>query len=461
MGTIVWPCACTRVGVGKCAPGVPLQRFHVFTVNVQGLTVSAAGALPPGVGKFRQLGAVVAWVAAPGRRKRRRVAAPQMPGATSCNTTDVSACRLFQRLRTRLDAAGLPSQWLDERPQGSDAKAPMYAANGRTQPPPRPPPPPVLSRLALSPPPPPPRKDPDDKRLEPCVPPSGGLQSALEQEAARSRELLSRLGAHACDGVGDACRQLGDATPASPAVCPLSGTCPPSAGAAGVAASAPRIFAYDCMDGVHAQLLAQPHVTEFFDANLPRNQFISEVALHRSLLASPYRTLRPERADFFYIPFYSRLAYADRKATRAQRALALNATASLAACLRASPWWRRASGRVSPSPNPIPNPNPNPNPSPSPNPNPNPNPNPPLGALWAAASDGGVGGVGGGDVGVAEQPALLLDAHAQHRAPLRVRHLAVAVGVDLREDRLEQRDVHAHAQEREAAVQLVKGQGEG
>ena len=298
-----------------------------------------------------------------------------MPGATSCNTTDVSACLLFQRLRTRLDAAGLPSQWLDQRPQGSDAKALVYAANGRTQPPPRPPPPPVLSRLASSPPPPPPRKDPDDKRLEPCVPPSGELQSALEQEAARSRELLSRLGAHACDGVGDACRQLGDATPASPAVCPLSGACPPSAGAAGVAASAPRIFAYECMDGVHAQLLAQPHVAEFFDANLPRNQFISEVALHRSLLASPYRTLRPERADFFYIPFYSRLAYADRKATRAQRALALNATASLAACLRASPWWRRASGRVSPSPspNPIPNPNPNPNPSPSPNPNPNPN----------------------------------------------------------------------------------------
>ena len=69
--------------------------------------------------------------------------------------------------------------------------------------------------------------------------------------------------------------------------------------------------------------------------------------------------------------------------------------------------------------------------------------------------------MGGGDVGVAEQPALLLDAHAQHGAPLRVRHLAVAVGVDLREDGLEERDVHAHAEEREAAVQLVKGQGEG
>ena len=27
MGTIVWPGACTRAGVGKCAPGVPLHRL--------------------------------------------------------------------------------------------------------------------------------------------------------------------------------------------------------------------------------------------------------------------------------------------------------------------------------------------------------------------------------------------------------------------------------------------------
>jgi hypothetical protein len=259
--------------------------------------------------------------------------------ARACNTTHANAC-LFQRLRNRLDAAGLPSQWLD-------AEAPVSATKGHTRPPPPPSPRPVPSRLASSPPPPPPSNEPatDDSRLEPCVPPSGGLQPALEQEAARSREVLARLGAHACDGVGDECRQLGDATPASPVVCPLSGACRPSAGAAGVAASAPRIFAYDCMDGVHAQLLSQPHVTEFFDANLPRNQFVSEVALHRSLLASPFRTLQPGRADFFYIPFYSRLTYADRKATHAQRALALNATATLAACLRASPWWRRGGGK--------------------------------------------------------------------------------------------------------------------
>ena len=240
-----------------------------------------AASLPP------RAMSVIMSVAARGSDVRQRAppASARAPASTftTCNMTHANAC-LFQRLRTRLDAAGLPSQWLDGRPQGSDAEAPVSAANGRTKPPPQPPPPPVLSRLAASPPPPPPSNEPatDDSRLEPCVPPSGRLQLALEQEAASSREVLARLGAHACDGVGDECRQLGDATPASPAACPLSGACRPSA--AGVAASAPRIFAYDCMDGVHAQLLSQPHVTEFFDANLPRNQFVSEVALHRSLL---------------------------------------------------------------------------------------------------------------------------------------------------------------------------------
>ena len=99
------------------------------------------------------------------------------------------------------------------------------------------------------------------------------------------------------------------------------------------------------MDSVHKQLLAQPHVTEFFDANLPRNQFISEVALHRSLLASPFRTLDGAAADFYYVPFYSRLAYPDRKAPAERRAFRDNATGALAACLAASVWWRRARGR--------------------------------------------------------------------------------------------------------------------
>ena len=254
-------------------------------------------------------------------RQRAPPASARAPASTftTCNMTHANAC-LFQRLRTRLDAAGLPSQWLDGRPQGSDAEAPVSAANGRTKPPPQPPPPLVLSRLAASPPPPPPSNEPatDDSRLEPCVPPSGRLQLALEQEAASSREVLARLGAHACDGVGDECRQLGDATPASPAVCPLSGACRPSA--AGVAASAPRIFAYDCMDGVHAQLLSQPHVAEFFDANLPRNQFVSEVALHRSLLVrrAAHRALA---ATACRVPRRRRHAAADSPPKRATAAL--------------------------------------------------------------------------------------------------------------------------------------------
>ena len=111
-----------------------------------------------------------------------------------------------------------------------------------------------------------------------------GLQQVLQLEATSSRATLAQLGADSCDGVGDECRKLGDATPASPAACPLPGSCQPSADSAGVAASAPRIYTYDCMDATHARLLAQPHVAEFFDANLPRNQFLSEVALHRSIL---------------------------------------------------------------------------------------------------------------------------------------------------------------------------------
>ena len=276
-----------------------------------------AASLPP------RAMSVIMSVAARGSDVRQRAppASARAPASTftTCNMTHANAC-LFQRLRTRLDAAGLPSQWLDGRPQGSDAEAPVSAANGRTKPPPQPPPPLVLSRLAASPPPPPPSNEPatDDSRLEPCVPPSGRLQLALEQEAASSREVLARLGAHACDGVGDECRQLGDATPASPAVCPLSGACRPSA--AGVAASAPRIFAYDCMDGVHAQLLSQPHVTEFFDANLPRNQFVSEVALHRSLLVrrAAHRALA---ATACRVPRRRRHAAADSPPKRATAAL--------------------------------------------------------------------------------------------------------------------------------------------
>ena len=69
------------------------------------------------------------------------------------------------------------------------------------------------------------------------------------------------------------------------------------------------------------------------------------MALHRALLASPFRTLSPPEASYFYVPFYSRLLYADKKASAAQRAFAANATASLAGCLRASRWWQRSRGK--------------------------------------------------------------------------------------------------------------------
>jgi hypothetical protein len=99
------------------------------------------------------------------------------------------------------------------------------------------------------------------------------------------------------------------------------------------------------MDRAHERLLSAPHVAGFFDPNQMRNQFISEYALHRSLLLHRDRTRDPRRASFFFVPFYSRLAYADGSATDAVRRAQANLTASLASCLRASPAWRRSGGR--------------------------------------------------------------------------------------------------------------------
>ena len=68
-------------------------------------------------------------------------------------------------------------------------------------------------------------------------------------------------------------------------------------------------------------------------------------ALHRSLLVSPHRALSPSDADFFFVPLYARLAYADKVASRAVRRMQANLTSTLAACLRASPSWRASEGR--------------------------------------------------------------------------------------------------------------------
>lgn len=75
-----------------------------------------------------------------------------------------------------------------------------------------------------------------------------------------------------------------------------------------------------------------------------RNQYLSEYALHRSLLLSPQRVRSAAQADFFFVPFYSRLAYADKVASRGVRRQQANLTQTLHACLRASPWWRRSRG---------------------------------------------------------------------------------------------------------------------
>ena len=99
------------------------------------------------------------------------------------------------------------------------------------------------------------------------------------------------------------------------------------------------------MDAAHAALLREPHVAPFFDPNLQRNQYLSEFALHRSLLAYSRRVLSPADADFFFVPFYARLAYADKVATKRVRRLQKNLTGTLARCLADSPHWQASRGR--------------------------------------------------------------------------------------------------------------------
>ena len=85
-------------------------------------------------------------------------------------------------------------------------------------------------------------------------------------------------------------------------------------------------------------------VSAFFDPDLARNQYLSEYALHRALLLSPARVLDVAAADFFYVPFYARLAYADKVASKAVRRLQANLTDTLAACLRGSAAFGRSAG---------------------------------------------------------------------------------------------------------------------
>ena len=100
-----------------------------------------------------------------------------------------------------------------------------------------------------------------------------------------------------------------------------------------------RVYVYDTMDGAHRELLASAAAQNFFDPWHPHNQFLSEFAFHRSLLASPFVTRNAEDASFFFVPFYSRILRSANRSTqrRAQRALA--------AGLAASPHWQRSAGR--------------------------------------------------------------------------------------------------------------------
>ena len=156
----------------------------------------------------------------------------------------------------------------------------------------------------------------------------------------RSQIVAWQVRGAACDGV-------------SPECLPLHQVVVPTRGAAACAGAAqcsgvgrpPRIYVYDCMDHWHETLVGSSQTGPFFDANVQRNQYLSEYALHRSLLQYAHRVRSPEAADFFFVPFYARLAYADKKATKRIRRLQHNLTGALYACLRHSPWWRRSRGR--------------------------------------------------------------------------------------------------------------------
>ena len=72
--------------------------------------------------------------------------------------------------------------------------------------------------------------------------------------------------------------------------------------------SRPLVYVYRWLDTLHRQLLGSRSSASFLDIWHPRSQFLSEFAFHRALLASPFATASPESADFFFVPFYSRLA---------------------------------------------------------------------------------------------------------------------------------------------------------
>ena len=106
--------------------------------------------------------------------------------------------------------------------------------------------------------------------------------------------------------------------------------------------TAPLVYVYAFMDAAHAATLRQRSSATFFDPWHQHNQFLSEWALHRSLLASPLRTRDPERATFFFVPFYGRIAMAREGSTSSMQRTLVTA---LLDGLRGSRYWRRSAGR--------------------------------------------------------------------------------------------------------------------
>ena len=107
---------------------------------------------------------------------------------------------------------------------------------------------------------------------------------------------------------------------------------------ASIRGHAPLVFVYGFMERLHAELLKQESSHTFFDPWHQHNQFLSEWAFHRSLLSSALITRDPSKATFFFVPFYSRMAWENRP-------MQAKMLAALKAGLSSSPYWRRSRGR--------------------------------------------------------------------------------------------------------------------
>ena len=305
------------------------------------------------VGFVAVVGCAACWLFVDALRRR----APSSP--TSCPLTGC-VDGMLHRLHARFESEGL--DWPEvaaaaHRTLTPDAttgaelveypKASMASATGLSQP----------SLAAFSPPPstlsPPPMPAPVLARrlmsTHSLPSPHTSCPSASAGERAlvarQSRAYVARWQGHGiCSGAGRSCRPLLDVVASGgPAEASL-GTCEASRRCAG-RGRLPRVYVHPCMDGAHERLLKSPHVSAFFDANAARNQYLSEFVMHRSLLLSPHRVLTPEAADIFFVPFYARLAYADKVASKAVRKLQANLTGTLETCLRTSDAWQRNKGK--------------------------------------------------------------------------------------------------------------------